>query len=417
MPKIIPPPGVSDIFPEEITAWYELEAAARKVFPLYGFGEIRPPIFEFTEVFQRGLGGETEVVQKEMYTFEDRGGRSLTLRPEGTAGVMRALAGTDAANGVEHRVFYMGPMFRGERPAAGRKRQFHQTGVENVGHEANPGLDAECIAMLCHFLQEAGITGYNLLLNTRGVQSDRPAAEKVLAEHFRAHLDEMCDDCKERINRNIWRILDCKQECCRKIIETAPDPAEFFSQESKDYFAKVCDLLAKQNIPFTVDRRLVRGLDYYVHTVFELTHSGLGGQSAIAGGGRYELTLPGLKKPLPGVGFAAGMERLLIVREALGVKAPEARHPQLFLASLGEKALAFNSELAAKLRKQGISAALEYEAKSMKSQMRSADRLKADYVLVIGDSELEQGRANLKCMADGNETAVSFDELATVLAK
>ena len=176
MPKIAPPPGVSDIFPDEATAWLQLESAARKVFGLYGFGELRTPIFEFTEVFQRGLGGETEVVQKEMYTFEDRGGRSLTLRPEGTAGVMRALAATDAANGVEHRVFYMGPMFRGERPAAGRKRQFHQVGVENVGRPASPGLDAEAIAMLCHFLEEIGITGFNLLINTRGVPSDRPAA-------------------------------------------------------------------------------------------------------------------------------------------------------------------------------------------------------------------------------------------------
>ena len=209
MPKIAPPPGVSDIFPDEATAWLQIESAARKVFGLYGFGELRTPIFEFTEVFQRGLGGDT-------------------LRPEGTAGVMRALAGTDAANGVEHRVFYMGPMFRGERPAAGRKRQFHQVGVENVGRPASPGLDAEAIAMLCHFLEEIGITGFNLLINTRGVASDRPAAEQALAEHFRPHLAEMCDDCRARIDRNVWRILDCKQACCRPFIESAPDPAQFF---------------------------------------------------------------------------------------------------------------------------------------------------------------------------------------------
>ena len=415
MPKIAPPPGVSDIFPDEATAWLQLESAARKVFGLYGFGELRTPIFEFTEVFQRGLGGETEVVQKEMYTFEDRGGRSLTLRPEGTAGVMRALSATDAANGVEHRVFYMGPMFRGERPAAGRKRQFHQVGVENVGRAASPGLDAEAIAMLCHFLEEIGITGFKVLINTRGVASDRPAAEQALAEHFRPHLAEMCDDCRARIDRNVWRILDCKQACCRPFIESAPDPAQFFSAESRDYFKKVCDLLTEQGIPFTVDPRLVRGLDYYVHTVFELTHSGLGAQNAIAGGGRYELQLPGLRNPIPGVGFAAGMERLLIVRDALGVTPPPAPVPKVYLASLGDAALAFNTSFAAKLRHAGISAAIDYDAKSMKSQMRAADRMKAEYVLVIGDSELEAQSANLKRMADGQETPVTLS-LDAVLA-
>ena len=403
MSKIAPPPGVSDIFPEETPAWLEIETAARKVFGLYGFGELRTPIFEFTEVFQRGLGGETEVVQKEMYTFEDRGGRSLTLRPEGTAGVMRALAATDAANGVEHRVFYMGPMFRGERPAAGRKRQFHQVGVENVGRAASPGLDAETIAMLCHFLEEIGITGYELHINTRGVQSDRPAAEKALAEHFRPHLAEMCEDCRNRIDRNVWRILDCKQACCRPFIESAPDPAEFFSEESRDYFQKVCDRLTEQGIKFTVDPRLVRGLDYYVHTVFELTHPGLGGQNAIAGGGRYELQLPGVSAPIPGVGFAAGMERLLIVRESLGVVPPAPPVPKLYLASLGDAAQAFNADLAARLRHMGLSVALDYDARSMKSQMRAANRMKAEFVLAVGDNELAEGIASLKRMADGRE--------------
>lgn len=417
MSKIAPPPGVSDIFPDEAPAWLELENAARKVFGLYGFGELRTPIFEFTEVFQRGLGGETEVVQKEMYTFEDRGGRSLTLRPEGTAGVMRAMAATDAANGVEHRVFYMGPMFRGERPAAGRKRQFHQVGVENVGRAASPGLDAEAIAMLCHFLNEIGISDFELHINTRGVQSDRPAAEQALREHFRPHLAEMCEDCRNRIDRNVWRILDCKQACCRQFVESAPDPAQFFSDESRAYFRKVCDMLTEQGIKFTVDPRLVRGLDYYVHTVFELTHTGLGAQNAIAGGGRYELLLPELKKPIPGVGFAAGMERLLIARESLGVKPPQPQVPKLYLASLGDAAQAFNTALAAKLRHADVSVALDYDVKSMKSQMRAADRMKAEYVLVIGDTELEAKSAKLKRMADGQEIPVelTLDGIISVL--
>lgn len=417
MPKIIPPPGVSDIFPEEVDAWLALEQAARRIFPLYGYGELRTPIFEFTEVFQRGLGDETEVVQKEMYTFEDRGGRSLTLRPEGTAGVMRALAGTDVLNGVERRVFYMGPMFRGERPAAGRKRQFHQVGVENAGREATPGLDAECIAMLCHFLKEIGISGYRLMLNTRGVQADRGPAENALREHFRPHIDQMCDDCRTRLERNVWRILDCKQECCRPFIESAPDAASLFGQASRDYFKKVCDLLADQDVPFVVEPRLVRGLDYYVHTVFELQHSALGAQNAIAGGGRYELVVPGVKNPIKGVGFAAGMERLLIVRDALGVSVPEPIRPKIFLASLGEAALTFNAALAAKLRARGIPTALEYEVKSMKSQMRAADRLKAVFSLAVGDEELKSGKANLKAMATGEQTEVALDDLAETLSR
>ena len=414
MSKSSPPPGTSDIFADEVTAWLELENTARRIFSLYGYGEIRTPVFEFTEVFQRGLGSETEVVQKEMYTFEDRGGRSLTLRPEGTAGVMRALAGTDAMNGVEQRVFYMGPMFRGERPSAGRRRQFHQIGVENAGRVA-PELDAESIAMLAQFLNESGAGGFELLINTRGVKEDRGPAEAALREHFAAHIDDMCEDCRTRLERNVWRILDCKQECCRKYVDTAPDAASLFGQNSRDYFKRVCDMLTTWEVPFKVEPRLVRGLDYYVHTVFELTHTALGGQNAIAGGGRYELTVPGFNRPVQGVGFAAGMERLLMVREAAGRMAPAAATPDVFLVSLGERALAYNGKLAGDLRLGGISTALEYEAKSKKSQMRSADRLKAKKVLIIGDSELDAGEAVLKNMADGSQKNVKFTEIQTEL--
>ncbi len=416
MSKSSPPPGTGDIFPSEVNQWLDLENTARRVFSCYGYGEIRTPVFEFTEVFQRGLGDETEVVQKEMYTFEDRGGRSLTLRPEGTAGVMRALSGTDAMNGVEQRVFYMGPMFRGERPSAGRRRQFHQIGVENAGKVA-PELDAESIAMLCHFLNEAGAGGYNLLINTRGVKEDRGPAEQALREHFSAHIDSMCEDCKVRLQKNIWRILDCKQECCRKIIDSAPDAASLFGQNSKDYFKRVCDMLTHWNIPFTVEPRLVRGLDYYVHTVFELTHSALGGQNAIAGGGRYELAAAGLNRPIQGVGFAAGMERLLIVREAAGKFAPQTPGPEVFLVSLGNRALDFNAKLTNELRLAGISAAMEYEAKSMKSQMRSADRLKAKNVLIVGDSEMDNSSAVLKNMSDGSQKQIAFENILSEFVK
>lgn len=408
MAKSVPPPGTSDITPEEIPTWRFLEDSARNIFPLYGYGELRTPIFEYTEVFQRGLGNETEVVKKEMYTFEDRGGRSLTLRPEGTAGVMRSLSGTDALNGVEHRVFYIGPMFRGERPAAGRRRQFHQIGVENAGR-VSPELDAECISMLVHYLETIGISGFTLYINTRGVAADRPAAEEALRAHFAPHLAEMCPDCRERFERNIWRILDCKVEGCRKIIDTVPDPATFFSEGSKQYFRKVCDTLTAMKIPFVIEPRLVRGLDYYVHTVFELTHPGLGGQTAIAGGGRYELLLPECSKPIQGVGFAAGMERLIMVRDALGIPPVPMEFPKIFLVSMGEKALAFNAAFSAELRRAGIMTALELEAKSLKSQMRSADRVKAQFSAVVGDSELESGKVMLKNMADSSTKEIALN--------
>ncbi|MBR2364508.1 MAG: histidine--tRNA ligase [Lentisphaeria bacterium] len=411
-----PPPGTGDIFPEEIPSWLAIENGAREVFKCFGYGEIRTPVFEYTEVFQRGLGDETEVVKKEMYTFEDRGGRSLTLRPEGTAGVMRALSGTEAMNGVESRVFYIGPMFRGERPSAGRRRQFHQIGVENAGRVA-PALDAESITLIARLLDHVGAGGYQILLNTRGVKEDRKPAEDALREHFAPVIDSMCEDCRERLSRNVWRILDCKQPQCQKHIEAAPDAASLFGPASRDYFNEVCDILTDLEIPFKIEPRLVRGLDYYVHTVFELTHPGLGGQSAIAGGGRYELAVPGQNRPIVGVGFAAGVERLLMAREYNKIPVPEPERPQVYLVSLGKEALKYNIRLADTLRSKGIYTMLEAEEKSMKSQMRSADRLKASNVLILGENELANGVCVLKNMADGSQKNIALADVAGEFGK
>lgn len=410
MAKMSPPPGTADIFPDEIPLWYRLENSARSVFSRYGYGELRTPVFEYTEVFQRGLGDETEVVQKEMYTFTDRGGRSLTLRPEGTAGVMRALLNTDVMNGNEKRVFYIGPMFRGEKPAAGRRRQFHQIGVENAGKIA-PELDAENIAMLMHYLEAVGITGAKLLLNTRGGFADRKPAEDALRNYFAPHIDSMCDDCKIRLEKNVWRILDCKVECCQPIINATPDATKNFTQESKDYFKRVCELLKVMDIDFAIDPRLVRGLDYYVHTVFEVIHPGLGAQNAIAGGGRYELFLPNTKKPIIGVGFAAGLERLMMVQEALQVSSPEPSNRPFFLVSQSDAARNFNLRQANLMRHQGITVALEVEAKSVKSQMRTANRLGAHTVIICGDAELEQGILLVKDMTSSEQHELPIDKL------
>ena len=418
MAKSAPLPGTSDIFPAEVGAWRFLEDTARKVFTCYNYGELRTPIFEATEVFQRGLGDETEVVQKEMYTFEDRGGRSVTLRPEGTAGVMRALLNTDVLNGVEQRVFYIGPMFRGERPAAGRRRQFHQVGAENVGRIA-PELDAEAIAMLLGFLEELGITGATLKLNTRGVAADRPAAAAALKEFFSKHVDLLCEDCRKRLQGNVWRILDCKVESCREIIANVPDYAGLFSAESREYFQKVCKHLDWLGIKYEIDPFLVRGLDYYVHTVFEITHPGLGAQNAIAGGGRYELQLPGESKPVIGVGFAAGMERLLMVREALNLPANgnSEKEKCVFVAALGDAAEEFKIKFTAELRKQGIAAANEIAGKSLKAQMRAANRVNAVCAVIVGEEELNKNCAVLRDLTGGEQREVAFDVLTDEIKK
>lgn len=410
MGKFSPVPGTADIFPDESARYRSIEETGSDVFSRYGYGELRTPTFEYTEVFQRGLGDDTEVVQKEMYTFEDRGGRSLTLRPEGTAGVMRALLSTDVMNGVEQRVFYYGSMFRGERPAAGRRREFHQIGVENVGRIA-PELDAECIAMLYHFLKEIGINDAEVRINSRGVAEDRVESGKALKEYFSAHINDMCDDCKVRLEKNIWRILDCKQECCRNIIKDAPDYRLFFSEESRNYFKTVCETLDALEVPYIVDPLLVRGLDYYVHTVFELTHNGLGNSIAIAGGGRYELFLPGQNRPVKGVGFAAGIERLLMVQDALNIQLQNNKKDLIYLVSLGDDARKANIKLAGELRRSKFNVSLEVENRSMKAQMRSANNSGAKFVIIRGGDELKTNCAVIKNMADGTENKVDIDKI------
>lgn len=413
-PPLAPPPGIADIMPSETPAWRLLETAAREVFATYGYGELRPPVIEYTEVFTRGLGDDTEVVRKEMYTFADRGGRSLTLRPEGTAGVMRALLATEVLNGVEQRVYYLGPMFRGERPAAGRRRQFHQIGVENAGRMA-PELDAECMAMLLHYLEACGITGARLLINTRGAAADRAPASASLREFFLPHRAAMCEDCRERLERNPWRILDCKQEQCQSLIAAAPPLADLLQPSSREYFARVVALLEALKIPHELAPRLVRGLDYYVHTVFEVVHDGLGAQSALAGGGRYELLLPGAAKPMPGVGFALGMERLLMARDAEGLTPPPAPTPTLFLVGLGPAARQENLTLAMRLRHTGLAVLVEVEDRSLKAQLRSAAKSGARFAVIRGDQELAANRLVIKNLADGTQAEIAADQIDAYL--
>ena len=412
-----PLPGTSDLWEPELFDWIALEGAARDIFHRYGYLELRTPVIERAEVFTHNLGEATDVVQKEMYAFEDRGGRHLALRPEGTAGVIRAIANSGLEQGDERRVFYFGPMFRGERPAAGRRRQFHQIGVEAVGSNS-PWMDAECIAMLMHYLDAVGAGGGRLLINTRGLPADRPVIAGALAEYFAPHVGHMCEDCQRRFSTNVSRMLDCKSPACQEIIEGAPRISSLMCDESRAYFDAVCSALSDLGVEYEVVPRLVRGLDYYVHTVFEVTHPGLGGADALAGGGRYRISPPGMKGMLEGIGFACGMERLLMARAFNSVAAQGTTNADVMIVCLGQNAVPHGLKLAQSLRRSlpGLRIRADFSARSMKAQMRSANRCGASRVLIIGDDEIARGVVICKDMADSSQETLGMDEVAGRLA-
>ncbi len=406
---------MSDLFPTETVRWQSLEQSARDIFSQYGYGEIRTPLLERTDVFLRSIGQETDIVQKEMYTFNDRGGRSLTLRPEGTASVLRALANAGISQGESLRVYYMGPMFRGERPAAGRKRQFHQIGAENVGR-VSPHADVECIAMLLHFLREIGVCDTALLVNSRGDRYDRDAISTALKAYFDGHIARMCEDCSRRYRTNLWRILDCKSDACSEIIAGAPSIVDQLGTGSQAYFRTVCDGLSRLGLDYVVDPRLVRGLDYYAHTVFEITSTGLGAQNAVAGGGRYEITMPGAKHAVPGVGFALGIERLLMAGASSQAFLPDV---DAYLIGIGDEALTANLALAASLREAGASVLAETENRGLKAQLRAANKYDVRYALIRGDDEIDRGVVqvkNMKIAAQSEVSATDVDALLAILA-
>jgi histidyl-tRNA synthetase len=343
-----------------------------------------------------------------MYAFEDRGGRELALRPEGTAGTIRHLAGR-GEEGLNARVYYIAPMFRCERPQAGRKRQFHQVGVEATG-APNPLADAECIALQQHLLEEWGLTGSKILINSRGTKED----QKLISENLRRLLDlqrgELCEDCQRRMDENVLRVIDCKNEGCQKIAADLPEMRSFMTQESQDYLNTVIETLSRMGVEVEYDRSLVRGLDYYVHTVWEITHGALGAQNAIAGGGRYEIALG--KKAVPGVGFAMGMERIITSLEACGITAEQfAPESGVWLISLGDAALAENMKLAKELRSQGVRCGMELETKSMKAQMRKADRSGAATVIIRGEDEISKGTVIVKNMAEGSQEELNLEDV------
>lgn len=404
-----PLPGMSDIAAPEIRLWQHVETTARGLFALYGVDEIRTPVVERESVFTRAIGEGTDVVGKEMYAFDDRGGRRLALRPEGTAGVIRALCGL-GAEAAGARVYYIGPMFRAERPQAGRKRQFHQIGVEWLG-PPSPRTDAECIAMQLHLLDAWGLKDAELRVHTRGVAADQDDVRAGLVGALTPHLDALCEDCRRRLTTHPLRILDCKQPSCRERVETIPHITSFMDDASRAYLNDVMDCLAHLHVPAQVDPRLVRGLDYYEHTVWEITHAALGAQDALAGGGRYRIAMDG--RVVEGVGFAVGMERVLTAIQAAG-RSSEATVPglTLWLVSIGSKAESENLALAQELRRNGIACGLDTTGRGVKSQMKAAHRMGIPWVVIRGDDELASGTCKLKNMADGTESTIPSSELS-----
>jgi histidyl-tRNA synthetase len=405
--ELQPLQGMSDIASPEVERWQHIEADARRVFRLYGYTEVRTPILEKESVFVRSIGDTTDVVQKEMYAFEDRGGRRVALRPEGTASVMRYV-GTLGQEGNDARLYYMGAMFRAERPQAGRKRQFHQVGAECIGPAA-AASDAETLALQIHLLQAWGLKDFKIHVNTRGLPEDRQAIHDGLLKAVSPRAGELCEECQRRIKTNILRLLDCKNPSCKAIVQSLPPVTSFMSDASRKYLDDVMGWLKTLGIAAELNPALVRGLDYYVHTVWEITHAALGAQDALCGGGRYRIAIG--DKPIEGVGFAMGIERVLMALSKQGQEAPVSRMFDVWLVSVGERALRENLVLLQTLRMRSIRSGMDFFGKSMKAQMRAADRSGAALVVIRGDAEMEKGTFLLKDMAAGAQTEVEMPEL------
>ena len=405
--------GMNDVLPGQVGRWHELEAVAREVFALYGYREVRTPVVEPAALFSRGVGEQTDIVNKEMYVFEDKGEDQLALRPEGTAGTVRAFIEHGAFVDGPQKWFYMGAMFRRERPQKGRYRQFHQIGCEAFGI-AEPAIDAEQIAMLADYLGRMGVRA-TLEINSVGDPACRPAYLADLRGYLTEHAAALCGDCRERTQKNPLRVLDCKVPTCQPVLEKAPRLLERLCDGCRDHFAAVKAGLDALGVSYRVEPRLVRGLDYYIRTAYEFTSDALGAQSAVAGGGRYDglvETLGG--PPTPGIGFGLGMERLALILEANGRPIP-ARTPEVFFVSADPAGAAEALRLAAALRKGGIACDLDARAGKFKTQVKQAERVGARYLLVLGGNEVASGEAKLKDMATRVETPVRLADLAAAL--
>lgn len=406
--------GTKDILPSETASWLQVETVIRTVMNDFGYREIRTPIFEQTSLFARSIGELTDIVSKEMYTFIDRSDESLTLRPEGTASTLRAYIQNNLGEQSPlTKVYYLGPMFRQERPQAGRLRQFHQFGAEALG-SSSPQLDVETMLLPLEIYKHLGIAECSLKVNSVGCEKCRPRYKELLSNELLKIKEKLSPESQARIEQNPLRVLDSKNEGDQKLAAHLPLMKDHLCEECRQHFSQVQKLLQKVGIKHTIDGRLVRGLDYYTKTAFEITSSHLGSQDALAGGGRYDLLVAELGgKPTPGVGFAAGIERLIMVLDKLGKSKYEHSGPILFIAALDERSREWAFAQCSELRARGISAELDYLERSLKAQLREANRLNARFVVVIGENELQSGSAKLKNMSTGEERAISLDRFST----
>lgn len=407
------PRGTKDILPDTVGDWNYIEGEIRELCRRFGYSEIRTPIFEHTELFQRGIGEGTDVVDKEMYTFTDRGERSITLRPENTASAVRAyLQNKLYAQSNLVKLFYIGSMFRYDRPQAGRMREFHQFGVEALGEE-NPAVDAEVILLAMSLLEGLGLKDLELSINSVGCPKCRSKYRTMLQDFFRDKLDDLCEDCRSRFERSPLRILDCKKDSGKPYMADAPKITDCLCDECAEHFAKLQELLESAGVKFSHDPRLVRGLDYYTKTAFEIKYPPLGAQSAVAGGGRYDGLIEEMGgNPTPAVGFATGLERLLLALESQNLLPEKNRSVDAYVVALGESAQAEGFKLLNNLRQQGISAAMDFAGRSMKAQMKQANKLGARYSVILGDDEIAEGVVMLRSMEDSSQEKIPMAQAA-----
>ena len=411
MPKFKAVRGTRDVLPEEWPYWEYIEGAIRKIAALYGYKRIATPILEETGLYVRGVGEGTDIVDKEMYTFEDRGGRSLTLRPEFTAGIMRAYL----ENGLYVRpkpvkLYSIGPIFRYERPEAGRYRQHTQFNVEAIG-EQDPALDFEVISLALHFFRELGLSKISLQLNSTGCPRCRPAYVRELVAYYEDKRDAVCADCRRRLERNPLRVLDCKVEQCQPVIAEAPNIRDHLCDDCRQHFDTLLHYLDAARIPYEINPRLVRGLDYYTKTVFEVWVQGIGSQNAICGGGRYDGLIEELGgPPTPGIGFGSGIERLVLTLQEQGISVGHESGPAVYVVHLGEEAKLEAVKLVQQLRRQGVPSLVSFGSRSLKAQLRDANRAGARAVIVIGEEELRDGRFQVKWLDTGEQEGVPRDE-------
>ncbi len=414
--KIQKPRGTMDIFPSEALLWQKIENKARDVASRFGFGEIRTPTFEELSLFKRGVGEVTDVVQKEMYTFEDREGRVFALRPEGTASVVRSIIENGkASDAMPLKYYYIINCFRYEKPQAGRSREFFQFGTEMFGTK-DASADATIIALASTLISELGIKGVKLHINSIGCPNCRPKYKEALVEYFKSHENELCDTCKERLKTNPLRVLDCKSPICSALASNAPKTIDYLCDECDNHMSELKGYLDAQGIEYEIDTKIVRGLDYYTKTVFEFICEGIGAQSTICGGGRYDGLMEQLGGPaLPGIGFGMGLTRIILAMQESGVAQVEEPKPLLYIAPMGTNARIKALSIVSQLRAKGIYADCDICARSLKAQMKYADKIGAKYTLILGDSELESGKAQLKCMAQSTQEEIEINNIISIM--